>query len=188
MVCVVRDITERVEQEERLEEPVDLSATLRSEIDRIDSTYPEVTVETDVPDGVTVRANELLGEVLGNVLAKRSITTIPTGFGSPLPSRRGGGDTVREGGDTGREGGDTVEEGGDTVGPVTVRIADDGRALPDERREAIFGSDETGHAKSTGSGFGLFFVDAMMTEYGGDVRVEDTDPEGATLVLELPVP
>lgn len=37
-----------------------------------------------------------------------------------------------------------------------------------------------------GSGFGLFFVDQMVAEYGGTVRVEDNDPRGAEFVIELP--
>nr|WP_239641328.1 ATP-binding protein [Haloarcula japonica] len=42
--------------------------------------------------------------------------------------------------------------------------------------------------KSTGSGFGLFFVDSMVEEYGGTVWVEDNEPTGAVFVIELPLP
>jgi len=70
-----------------------------------------------------------------------------------------------------------------------VRIADNGRGVDDEHKEAIFRRDETGHAKSVGSGFGLFFVDAMMTEYGGAVDVEDNDDDGplSSSACRLPV-
>jgi len=53
-----------------------------------------------------------------------------------------------------------------------------------KRRSSV--ATKPGHAKSVGSGFGLFFVDAMMTEYGGAVDVEDNDDDGATFVLRLP--
>ncbi|EMA28366.1 ATP-binding protein [Haloarcula japonica] len=54
--------------------------------------------------------------------------------------------------------------------------------------ESIFRRGETGHVKSTGSGFGLFFVDSMVEEYGGTVWVEDNEPTGAVFVIELPLP
>jgi PAS domain S-box-containing protein len=148
-------------------EPVDLSGALRTEVDRIRTTYPEVEFETDIPDGVTVRANELLGEVLGNVITNAVSHNDTEGLRVSV----------------------TVDDGRDEPDdPVTVRIADNGRGVPDDIKETIFRRDETGHVKSTGSGFGLFFVDAMVAEYGGDVRVEDSEPQGAEFVIEFPPP
>lgn len=144
-------------------EPVDLSPALRSEVDRIRATYPEVEFETDIPDAITVRANELLGEVLGNVVTNAVEHNDTEGLRISV----------------------TVEHD-ETDSPVTVRIADNGRGVPDDIKEAIFRREETGHAKSTGSGFGLFFVDSMVTEYGGDVWVEDNEPQGSVFFIELP--
>jgi len=146
-------------------EPVDLSPALCSEIDRVRATYPEVEFETDIPDMLPVQANELLGEVLGNVITNAVDHNDTEGLRISV----------------------TVEHD-ETDGPVTVRIADNGRGVPDDIKEAIFRREETGHAKSTGSGFGLFFVDSMVTEYGGDVWVEDNDPQGAEFIIELPRP
>ena len=147
-------------------EPTDLSAALRSEVDRVRATYPEVTFETDIPDHVTVQANELLGEVLGNVITNAVDHNETDGLRISV----------------------TVDGHDETDDNVTVRIADNGRGIPDDIKEAIFRREETGHAKSTGSGFGLFFVDSMVTEYGGDVTVEDNEPRGAEFVIELPTP
>lgn len=145
-------------------EPVEVSTVLRSEVNRVRSTYPGVEFETDIPGKVTVRANELLGEVLGNVITNAVDHNDVEGLCVSV----------------------TVETSEKPDDPVTVRIADNGRGVPDDHKEAIFRREETGHAKSTGSGFGLFFVDAMVTEYGGEVRVEDNDPKGAVFVIELP--
>lgn len=145
-------------------ESIELSAVLRSEVDRIRATYPEVEFETDIPEAVTAQATELLGEVFGNVLTNAIHHNDTDGLRVSV----------------------TVDDREDPTDPVTVRIADNGRGVPDEVKESIFRREETGHAKSTGSGFGLFFVDAMVTEYGGDVRVEDNDPQGAEFVIELP--
>jgi len=141
--------------------PVEVAPALRTELDRVESTYPDVTVETRVPDGTKVLANDLLGEVLGNVLTNAVDHNDPADLHLEVSAARPDGDRV------------------------VVRIADDGSGVPDDQEEAIFGRSETGAGPSTGSGFGLFFVDAMLAEYGGDVAVEDNDRGGATFVLEF---
>ncbi|WP_276275338.1 PAS domain S-box protein [Haladaptatus sp. QDMS2] len=148
-------------------ESVDLSAVLHSEVDRIQATYPDVTFETDIPEAVNVKANDLLGEVLGNVITNAVDHNDTDGLRVSLA---------------------VDEERDDTDEFVTVRIADNGCGVPDESKEAIFRRDETGHAKSTGSGFGLFFVDSMVAEYGGDIWVEDNDPHGAVFMIKLLTP
>lgn len=147
-------------------EPTDLSGALRAEISRVQTTYPDVTFETVIPDGVTVQTNELLGEVLGNVITNAVDHNDRDGLRIVI----------------------TVDDPTETDDHVTVRIADNGRGVPDDSKEAIFRREETGHAKSTGSGFGLFFVDSMVAKYGGDIRVVDTDTGGAEFVIELPTP
>jgi len=142
-------------------EAMALGPELGVEIDRLEPTYPEVSFDVSVPDGPPVIANELLGDVLGNVLT------------NAIEHNETAGLRIRV----------TVTDEDDHR---VVRIADNGRGVDDEHKEAIFRRDETGHAKSVGSGFGLFFVDAMMTEYGGAVDVEDNDDDGATFVLRLP--
>jgi signal transduction histidine kinase len=68
---------------------------------------------------------------------------------------------------------------------VVVRIADNGPGVPDHRKEAIFGEGEAG-LDSSGTGIGLYLVESLVDSYGGDVWVEDNDPEGAVFVVELP--
>ncbi|SFS02309.1 PAS domain S-box-containing protein [Halomicrobium zhouii] len=142
-------------------EAMGLGPELEAEIARLEPTYPEVSFDVSVPDGPPVIANELLGDVLGNVLTNAIEHNETAGLRIQV--------TV-------------VDEDGHRV----VRIADNGQGVDDEYKEAIFRRDETGHAKSVGSGFGLFFVDAMVTEYGGAIDVEDNDDGGATFVLHLP--
>lgn len=78
---------------------------------------------------------------------------------------------------------DAIVEHDETDGPVTVRIADHGR-VPDNIKEAMFRREETGHVKFTGSDFGLFFSDTLVTEYRGDVWVEDNEPQAVVFVIE----
>ena len=68
---------------------------------------------------------------------------------------------------------------------VRVRIADDGPGVPPEQRRRIFQRGEKGSG-SSGTGFGLYFVDSMVESYGGTIWVEESDRGGAAFVIELP--
>lgn len=150
--------------------PVDVTAMLDRELDTIRTTYPEVDLSASVPPNLTAYGNELLADVLRNILTNAVSHNDPVGLGLDV----------------------TAEARPDTV---TIRIADTGTGVPDGDKETIFRRGETGHAKSTGSGFGLFFADTMIDEYGGSLWVEDrtaqTDQSagdettGAVFVVEL---
>jgi PAS domain S-box-containing protein len=71
-------------------------------------------------------------------------------------------------------------------GAVEVRVADNGPGVPDSRTEEIFGKGERGF-ESGGTGIGLYLVRSLVERYGGEVWVEDNDPEGAVFVVRLPV-
>jgi signal transduction histidine kinase len=69
---------------------------------------------------------------------------------------------------------------------VTVRVADDGPGIDPADRETVFERGESG-TESTGTGFGLYFVAAMVESYGGDVWLEDSEAGGAAVVVDLPL-
>ncbi|MDE0502771.1 MAG: ATP-binding protein, partial [Candidatus Poribacteria bacterium] len=68
---------------------------------------------------------------------------------------------------------------------VQVHFADTGRGIPPDVREKIF----TPHVstKRDGMGLGLAIVKKIMTDLGGDIRLEDAQPgqSGTTFVLWL---
>lgn len=162
VVTRVRTVLDTLTRDEdRVLEPVDLSTVVSEECRRVAETYPDVELETDVAPDVAVLADELLSEVVGNLVFNAVEHNDPAEL------------CVRT----------SLEE---RDGMAVPRVADDGAGVPDDRKEAIFRRGETGHVKSTGSGFGLFFVDAMVDAYSGDVSVEDNEAGGATFVLELP--
>ncbi|WP_276249064.1 sensor histidine kinase KdpD [Haladaptatus sp. YSMS36] len=141
-----------------------LTQAVNDEVRRLRTTYPEVTFKTNIPDGVYVKADDLLGEIIGNVLTNAVNHN----------SREGLRVTVQVGEIPAR---DVVE----------LQIADTGTGIPDDQKHTVFRRGEKGHAKDTGDGFGLFFVDAMVGAYGGNIRVEDNQPQGANFVIELPI-
>lgn len=142
--------------------PVSLTTCLEDGIETIESAYPDATIETRIPAYVTVLADSLVGNVLGNVLKNAVEHNNPADL------------TL------------TVSVETDTE-YATIRIADDGCGIPDDQKNAVLRRGETGPAKSTGTGFGLFFVDTMVREYGGTVHVEDNEPTGTVVAIELPL-
>ncbi|GAB6862443.1 two-component system sensor histidine kinase NtrB [Haloplanus litoreus] len=145
-------------------EAVSLSETLRGELDRRRKVFTdaELVLEGDVPD-VEVRANDLLSSVFRNLLnnaVQHSDRDEPTVTVSA--------DLLR--------------------GPhrVRVRVADDGPGIPAELEDDVFGRGQRG-LESEGTGLGLYLVESLVDHYGGEVWVEENDPRGTVVVVELPL-
>jgi PAS domain S-box-containing protein len=142
--------------------PVGIRYVLGDRIDEIAASHPDaiVTTEGTLPD-VAVAADDMLGSVFKNLLTNAVVHND---------------DPVRE---------VTVSAAVDDD-TVSVRIADNGPGIPDDRKEAIFEDGEKG-LESAGTGLGLYLVETLVDRYGGGVRVEDNDPEGSVFVVDLPV-
>ena len=74
----------------------------------------------------------------------------------------------------------TIEDKGDFC---EIRIADDGKGIPDEIKEEIFEEGFSGDSKSTG--LGLYIARKTIERYGGSIKVEDNHPKGAVFVIML---
>jgi PAS domain S-box-containing protein len=65
-----------------------------------------------------------------------------------------------------------------------IRIADYGKGIPDEIKDRIFEEGfvygDTGH-----SGLGLYIAKKVVERYGGNIRVEDNEPNGIVFIVEL---
>lgn len=146
--------------EEQALAPVDVAAILKRKHAQLANAYPNVEFATSIPANISVKADELLADVLGNVLTNSIEHNDPDTLHVDI----------------------SVECTGDTV---QIRIADDGVGITDERKETVFRRGETSHAKETGSGFGLFFVDVMIEKYGGTIWVRDSASGGACFDIEL---
>ncbi|RMB18075.1 PAS domain S-box protein [Haloplanus aerogenes] len=141
--------------------PVQLDPMLRNEIMLRREAYPDadIVVEEPIPD-VGVQANEMLSSVFRNLLNN---AVQHNDKDRPVVEV-----TIRERADE-----------------VEVTVADNGPGVPESQRETIFGKGEMG-LDSGGTGIGLYLVHTLVKQYGGDVRVEDNDPEGAAFTVTLP--
>jgi len=160
-----RDLARTVAGETELPvEPVSLADTLESEIDRRRETFDHATisVQGDVPD-VDVRANDLLASVFRNLLnnaVQHSDRDEPAV-------------TVTT----------DITRGSHTA---IVRITDNGPGISPDRQEVVFGKGEKG-IDSEGTGLGLYLVQSLVDHYGGDAWIEENEPRGTVVVVELPI-
>ena len=73
------------------------------------------------------------------------------------------------------------------TGGVEIRVADNGRGVPQEVRETLF-DPFVSYGKENGTGLGLTVVQKIISDHGGDVVVEKTSSQGTVFKLWLPLP
>ena len=162
LTTTARDLAKTMLQTDADLRPVDLETRLGEQIERLLSARPSVSITVDgsIPS-VDVVADDLLEAVFRNVL-KNAVEHNDTEHPKIAIAATADADHV------------------------TLRIADNGPGVPDDRKERIFGRGEQG-LESAGTGIGLYLVDTLVGRYGGSVRIEDNTPRGAVVVLTLPV-
>jgi PAS domain S-box-containing protein len=137
----------------------DLAAVVADRVAQLESDYPNAAVSVDASDEAPVLTDDLLRDVVYNLLA------------NAVQHNDRADPTVDV----------TVTVDG---GTTTLRVADDGPGIPDDIKEEVFGRGDW--TPTSPSGFGLYFVDTMVSRYGGSVWAEDNDPRGTVFVAELP--
>jgi two-component system sensor histidine kinase KdpD len=73
-------------------------------------------------------------------------------------------------------------------GRILVRVVDRGPGIGSTEQERIFTPFVRGADGSGGSGLGLAIVRGFIEANGGRVHVESTPGQGASFVVELPLP
>ncbi|KOX97043.1 sensor histidine kinase [Halorubrum tropicale] len=164
LTTTVRDLAEVMLREDAEPSRVTLDRVLSQQVEEVRSGYSEAvfTVEGSYPE-VEVVGDEMLSSVFRNLLrnaVQHNDKTPPTVAVSA-----------------------SVDE---AAGVAEVRVADNGPGVPKDQRDEIFGKGEKG-LDSPGAGIGLYLVRSLVETYGGDVWVEDNDPEGAVFVVRLPL-
>ncbi|HOV89317.1 MAG TPA: ATP-binding protein [Syntrophorhabdaceae bacterium] len=70
-------------------------------------------------------------------------------------------------------------------GVAVIKIADNGRGVPDEDKDKVF--DPYFTKDKDGTGLGLSIVQSIILEHHGKISIEDNKPEGACFIIEIPV-
>ncbi|WP_050032221.1 sensor histidine kinase [Halorubrum halophilum] len=150
-----------VSNEEVAVEPISLRSALTTELSLREESFPqaEFVVDGSIPD-VAVAADGMLNSVFRNLLnnaVQHNDKDTPVVEVSCEPRDD----------------------------DVDVRIADNGPGISDDKKEFVFGKGERGLG-SPGTGIGLYLVQTLVTQYGGEIRIEDNEPTGTVFVVELP--
>lgn len=151
-------IESETEQGER--EPINLTAALLELTADVESENPEVDVETDVTDGLTVSADPLVDDLFQNLL-ENAVAHNDTAELTVFVSARDDGDDV------------------------VVRIVDDGEGISESVRENLFEPGiQSDH--SPGDGLGLYLVNKLVESYDGSIDVDSVDSNGTAFTVRLP--
>ncbi len=153
-----RQIESLLGREEIPRESIDVATLLRTKVRGLNRDRPHLSTQVDAPDEMWVLANPMLESAIENVLEN---AVEHNDNDSPHLEAR----TVR------------------TDSAVEVRIADNGPGFPPEEVDVL----EKGHETELehASGLGLWLVNWIVTESGGEVEFRENEPEGSIVVIRL---
>lgn len=137
-------------------ERVDLVRLVTTEVERLKTAHPSVTVSIDAPNDVSVEADHTLVYVFRNLLNNAVEHNDATDPGIDV----------------------TIDQTSDTA---VIRIADNGPGIPQDRRDTLFERSGRGN-----HGLGLFTAATIVGHHDGAVDLVDTGPDGSTFTVTLP--
>jgi len=69
---------------------------------------------------------------------------------------------------------------------IVIDVSDDGPGIPDHLKERVFEPFFTSRSDGSGTGLGLTLCREILHDHGGEVRIVERVPPGATLRISLP--
>lgn len=142
---------------------IDVSSLVAEQLDRYRQQYPEAEIDATVPDGLSIHASPLVTSALTNILDNA---------------------IEHNDKDTPRVDVSVATVPADGTEVVELAVADNGPGIPDEQLAVLERGYETS-LKHT-NGLGLWVVNWIVTESGGEIRFEENDPEGSRVCLRFP--
>lgn len=160
LTTITREIADIMLADETDQQQLNCRRLLLEEVQTVRSAFPDATVAVDgsIPDE-PVRANKAVDSVFRNLLR------------NALQHNDKDEPEVRV-------------SAAECEELIEVRVADNGPGIADDRKADVFGKGEKS-ADSDGSGLGLHLVRTFVEQYDGSVRIEDNEPEGTVVSVEL---
>ncbi|MFN8075312.1 MAG: HAMP domain-containing sensor histidine kinase [Kineosporiaceae bacterium] len=148
-----------------LREVVPVAPLLASCVAQVRQVRPDRSVTVEVPDGLTVDADEhRLRQVVVNLLDNATRHTPP---GTSVEVRAHTGDDAR----------------------FVLEVTDDGPGIPADQRESVFGRVQRGDgAGERGTGLGLAIARGAVARHGGRIGVVPAPGRGCRVRVEIPPP
>lgn len=70
---------------------------------------------------------------------------------------------------------------------LEMKVIDNGRGIPEDQIEKVFGMFFRGSAQSQGTGLGLYIVKEILHKLGGQIMVKSKINEGTSMIFSLPL-
>ncbi|MEF8872926.1 MAG: PAS domain S-box protein [Haloarculaceae archaeon] len=138
---------------------LDVTELIGRVVKGIQPDYPDATITSDLPEGVTAEGttqlNRAVTELLENALVHSD---------NPSPEV-------------------TVSVAQETE-TVSIAVKDDGPGIPEMERKVLLGEEEL-EPLYHGSGLGLWLVYWIVRQSGGTLQFSDNDPSGSVVTIEL---
>lgn len=141
-------------------ERIDVVEIIETEIQKVKDSHTDVQVDLDVPDEAFVHANDLLSRVFENLFrnALQHTDSTPVELGV---------------------------SGWKTPSRVVLEISDNGPGIPERLRDDLFtpgvGDLDEDH------GIGTVIVGRLVDQFGGEIEILETGPDGTRIGVELPL-
>ncbi len=139
---------------------IDLRTLLEQEIDKCRRRFTEAEFHLDLEEEDSFEGDDLASELFSNVLSNAVIHNDKPGPEVTVTA-------VRQN------------------GSMLIRVADNGPGIPDAEKDRMLEWNVRG-TDSPGTGLGLPIARTIARRYDGDLRLEDNEPEGTVVTIELP--
>lgn len=135
---------------------------VENRVEAVLADHPELDVRTDLEDGVVVQAHGMLETAVDEVLENAVEHNDPESIEIAVSLA-------------------TDPEDGAAV----LEITDTGSGIPEDERAALETANEA--PLFHGSGMGMWLLQAIVTESGGDFAIESNQPSGTVVGIRLPL-
>ena len=159
-----RNLQELLEEEKIENEPIELVETIRTAGAEVQQTYPGLQIEYELPDRQLAYVSPLIEQAIKHLLynaVEHNDSAQPRATIALTTTPA-------------------------TDAPVQITVSDNGSGMPEN--ELVY--DELESPLNHSSGFGLWFVNWVITDAGGEVDIEvpASDDVGTVVTVTLPTP